>query len=229
MLATSRTAAPPRSGSFATGSPSAAPGCVRTPPSRYLAASTASPSRAASPGRRDGRRHRRQDHRALRARRPCFRAHRPRRFHHGNDACRPPTGARRAPESRRIRPGGQPDGNARAENGPDSAPGRRTRRRAASGGATWTPPRRRRRRTARLTGNPSGPRARVQSPAAGHDLAPSLAESRSFARSATALRSGAGAQVVAGRSLAGGWKTARMVAHYAAGATAEQGAVAKYL
>ena len=28
---------------------------------------------------------------------------------------------------------------------------------------------------------------------------------------------------------AGGWKTARMVAHYAAGATAEQGAVAKYL
>ena len=29
--------------------------------------------------------------------------------------------------------------------------------------------------------------------------------------------------------LAGGWKTARMVAHYAAGATAEQGAVAKYL
>ena len=29
--------------------------------------------------------------------------------------------------------------------------------------------------------------------------------------------------------LAGGWKTARMVAHYAASATAEQGAVAKYL
>ena len=29
--------------------------------------------------------------------------------------------------------------------------------------------------------------------------------------------------------LAGGWKTARMVAHYSAGATAEQGAVAKYL
>ena len=29
--------------------------------------------------------------------------------------------------------------------------------------------------------------------------------------------------------LAGGWKTARMVVHYAAGATAEQGAVAKYL
>ena len=29
--------------------------------------------------------------------------------------------------------------------------------------------------------------------------------------------------------LAGGWKTARMVAHYAAGAVAEQGAVAKYL
>ena len=29
--------------------------------------------------------------------------------------------------------------------------------------------------------------------------------------------------------LAGGWKTARMVAHYAAGATAEPGAVAKYL
>ena len=29
--------------------------------------------------------------------------------------------------------------------------------------------------------------------------------------------------------LAGGWKTARMVAHYAAGATAERGAVAKYL
>ena len=27
----------------------------------------------------------------------------------------------------------------------------------------------------------------------------------------------------------GGWKTARMVAHYAAGATAEQSAVAKYL
>ena len=27
----------------------------------------------------------------------------------------------------------------------------------------------------------------------------------------------------------GGWKTARMVAHYAAGAIAEQGAVAKYL
>ena len=29
--------------------------------------------------------------------------------------------------------------------------------------------------------------------------------------------------------LAGGWKTARMVAHYSAAATAEQGAVAKYL
>ena len=29
--------------------------------------------------------------------------------------------------------------------------------------------------------------------------------------------------------LAGGWKTARMVAHYSAGATAERGAVAKYL
>ena len=29
--------------------------------------------------------------------------------------------------------------------------------------------------------------------------------------------------------LAGNWKTARMVAHYAAGATAERGAVAKYL
>ena len=29
--------------------------------------------------------------------------------------------------------------------------------------------------------------------------------------------------------LAGGWKTARMVAHYSAVATAEQGAVAKYL
>ena len=29
--------------------------------------------------------------------------------------------------------------------------------------------------------------------------------------------------------LAGGWKTARMVAHYAAGATAERGAVARYL
>ena len=29
--------------------------------------------------------------------------------------------------------------------------------------------------------------------------------------------------------LAGGWKTARMAAHYAAGAIAEQGAVAKYL
>ena len=29
--------------------------------------------------------------------------------------------------------------------------------------------------------------------------------------------------------LAGGWKTARMVAHYSASATAEQGAVAKYL
>ena len=29
--------------------------------------------------------------------------------------------------------------------------------------------------------------------------------------------------------LAGGWKTARMVAHYAAGVVAEQGAVAKYL
>ncbi len=29
--------------------------------------------------------------------------------------------------------------------------------------------------------------------------------------------------------LAGSWKTARMVAHYSAGATAEQGAVAKYL
>ena len=29
--------------------------------------------------------------------------------------------------------------------------------------------------------------------------------------------------------LAGGWKTARMVAHYSAGAAAEQGAVAKYL
>ena len=29
--------------------------------------------------------------------------------------------------------------------------------------------------------------------------------------------------------LPGGWKTARMVAHYATGVTAEQGAVAKYL
>ena len=29
--------------------------------------------------------------------------------------------------------------------------------------------------------------------------------------------------------LAGGWKTARMVAHYSAGASAERGAVAKYL
>ena len=29
--------------------------------------------------------------------------------------------------------------------------------------------------------------------------------------------------------LAGNWKTARMVAHYSAGATAERGAVAKYL
>ena len=29
--------------------------------------------------------------------------------------------------------------------------------------------------------------------------------------------------------LAGGWQTARMVAHYSAGATAELGAVAKYL
>ena len=29
--------------------------------------------------------------------------------------------------------------------------------------------------------------------------------------------------------LAGGWKTARMVAHYAAGATAERGAVARFL
>ena len=29
--------------------------------------------------------------------------------------------------------------------------------------------------------------------------------------------------------LAGGWKTSRMVAHYAAGATAERGAVARYL
>ena len=29
--------------------------------------------------------------------------------------------------------------------------------------------------------------------------------------------------------LAGNWKTARMVAHYAAGATAERGAVQKYL
>ena len=29
--------------------------------------------------------------------------------------------------------------------------------------------------------------------------------------------------------LAGGWKTARMVAHYAAAVTAEQGAVATYL
>ena len=29
--------------------------------------------------------------------------------------------------------------------------------------------------------------------------------------------------------LAGGWKTARMVAHYSAGAKAERGAVAKYL
>ncbi|MYN65015.1 MAG: tyrosine-type recombinase/integrase [Acidobacteria bacterium] len=28
---------------------------------------------------------------------------------------------------------------------------------------------------------------------------------------------------------AGNWKTARMVAHYAAGATAERGAVARYL
>ena len=29
--------------------------------------------------------------------------------------------------------------------------------------------------------------------------------------------------------LSGGWKTARMVAHYSAGAKAERGAVAKYL
>ena len=29
--------------------------------------------------------------------------------------------------------------------------------------------------------------------------------------------------------LAGNWKTARMVAHYSAGATAERGAVARYL
>ena len=29
--------------------------------------------------------------------------------------------------------------------------------------------------------------------------------------------------------LAGNWRTARMVAHYSAGATAERGAVAKYL
>ena len=29
--------------------------------------------------------------------------------------------------------------------------------------------------------------------------------------------------------LAGNWKTARMVAHYSAGATAERGAVRKYL
>ena len=29
--------------------------------------------------------------------------------------------------------------------------------------------------------------------------------------------------------LAGGWKTSRMVAHYAAGATAERGAVARFL
>ena len=29
--------------------------------------------------------------------------------------------------------------------------------------------------------------------------------------------------------LAGGWKTSRMVAHYSAGASAERGAVAKYL
>ena len=31
------------------------------------------------------------------------------------------------------------------------------------------------------------------------------------------------------RVLAGNWRTARMVAHYSAGATAERGAVAKYL
>ena len=34
---------------------------------------------------------------------------------------------------------------------------------------------------------------------------------------------------VRGVMLAGNWKTARMVAHYSAGATAERGAVAKYL
>ena len=32
-----------------------------------------------------------------------------------------------------------------------------------------------------------------------------------------------------GLMLAGNWKTSRMVAHYSAGATAERGAVARYL
>ena len=37
------------------------------------------------------------------------------------------------------------------------------------------------------------------------------------------------AMAAAQHMLAGNWKTARMVAHYSAGATAERGAVRKYL
>ena len=37
------------------------------------------------------------------------------------------------------------------------------------------------------------------------------------------------AQQVAGARGAGNWKTSRMVAHYSAGATADRGAVARYL
>ena len=38
-----------------------------------------------------------------------------------------------------------------------------------------------------------------------------------------------GITFILGTSFAGNWKTARMVAHYSAGATAERGAVARYL
>ena len=48
------------------------------------------------------------------------------------------------------------------------------------------------------------------------------------ARAATAELTARGASTTE-VMLAGNWKTARMVAHYSAGATAERGAVAKYL
>ena len=90
--------------------------------------------------RRDGRRHRRQDHRALRAGRPRFRAHRPRRQSHRDDACwRVENGAHGRPLLRRNRRAGRLQRASASVFSPDRAPRGRFRRIRAESAPTRGP------------------------------------------------------------------------------------------